>query len=819
MIKQSLLVMLMAGNLAFCDTAEERAEAHFRSGMELLEAGDADRALVEFRNVFKLDGQHREARRTYARVVRERGDLREAFGQYLRLVEQYPDDLEGRRALAEMALQAGDWQAARSHAEAVAQAGDPVVGAVLANIAYRDAVVAQDAAAQAAAVARAQTILASAEADADFLLAQRVVIDDLLRREDWPGALAAIDAAQERAPQERAFYPLRLGVLARMGEDRMIQAQLEEMAERFPDDPTIPATLVRWHVARGETEAAEAVLRARSEARPDDTGAAIDLLRFLTEVRGREVARAEVERLLAGDPPAAARLQALRAGIDFDLGQRDAAIAEMEGIIRGLEPTDERRNIQLALARMLEMTGNRVGARALVEEILAQDPAHVEALKLRAGWLIEGDRADEALVALRGALAQSPNDAGVMTLMARAHERAGNRDLMAEMLARAVEASNRAPEESLRYAAHLLGAAQYRPAEDVLIGALRLAPSDVRLLATLGQVYVGMQDWPRLEQVADTLRRIGTPEAERSADDLTARRLAAQNREEDLMAFLEGLSRGGEGSAAAAAAIIRTRLAGGDQEGALAYARQMVAENPGNPALRFVLASTLAVGQDFDEAGTILRELAQASPRSEQIWLALYNLERSRGSAEAARAVLGEGLAAVPGSGRLSWAMAGEHERAGEIDAAIAIYETLYERDSANMIVANNLASLLSGHREDAETLERAFAIARRLRGVPVPAFQDTYGWLAFRRGDLDAALAHLEPAAAGLPGDPRVQYHLGVTYAALGRDAEALAQFRKVAEMTDPARPPEYLAAVEAEIARLSAAPAGAEGGAQGQN
>lgn len=811
--------MLVAGNLAFCDTAEERAEAHFRSGMELLEAGDADRALVEFRNVFKLDGQHREARRTYARVVRERGELREAFGQYLRLVEQYPDDLEGRRALAEMALQSGDWQAARSHAEAVAEAGDPVIEAVLANIAYRDAVVAEDAAAQAAAVGQAKEILVSADADADFLLAQRVVIDDLLRREDWPGALAAIDAALARAPQERTFYPLRLGVLARMGEDRMIQAQLEDMAARFPDDPTIPATLIRWHVARGETDAAETVLRARSASRPDDTAAAVDLLRFLTEIRGPEIARAEIDRLLAGNPPAASRLQALRAGIDFDLGQRDAAIAEMEGIIRGLEPTDERRNIQLALSRMLEVTGNRVGARALVEEILSQDATHVEALKMRAGWLIESDRADEALVALRGALAQNPNDAGVMTLLARAHERAGNRELMAEMLARAVEASNRAPEESLRYASHLLGAAQYRPAEDVLIGALRLAPSDPRLLATLGLVYVGMQDWPRLEQVADTLRRLGTPAAERSADDLTARRLAAQNRETDLMAFLEGLAGGSEGSATAAAAIIRTRLAGGDHAGALAYARQVAAENPGNPSLRFVLASTLAVSQNFDEAGTILRELAQSNPRSEQVWLALYNLERSSGSAEAARAVLREGLEAVPGSGRLSWALAGEHERAGEIDAAIAIYEALYERDSSNMIVANNLASLLSSHREDADTLERAFAIARRLRGVPVPAFQDTYGWLAFRRGDLDAALAHLEPAATGLPGDARVQYHLAATYAALGRDAEALEQFRKVAGMIDPERPPEYLAAVEAEIARLSAAAEGTGGGGQGQN
>ena len=77
-----------------------------------------NRALVEFRNVFKLDGQHREARRRYAEAERDRGNIREAYGQYLRLVEQYPDSETGQRALAEMALEFNDWDAARRHGAA-----------------------------------------------------------------------------------------------------------------------------------------------------------------------------------------------------------------------------------------------------------------------------------------------------------------------------------------------------------------------------------------------------------------------------------------------------------------------------------------------------------------------------------------------------------------------------------------------------------------------------------------------------------------------------------------------------------------------------
>ena len=89
------------------------------------------------------------------------------------------------------------------------------------------------------------------------------------------------------------------------------------------------------------------------------------------------------------------------------------------------------------------------------------------------------------------------------------------------------------------------------------------------------------------------------------------------------------------------------------------------------------------------------------------------------------------------------------------------------------MIVANNLASLITTYRDDAESLERAWSIARRLRGSDVPAFQDTYGWIALRRGDIEDALAPLEPAAASLSNDPLVQFHLAVAYAEAGRKGD----------------------------------------------
>ncbi|MCX8955024.1 tetratricopeptide repeat protein, partial [Ruegeria sp. NA] len=121
-----------------------------------------------------------------------------------------------------------------------------------------------------------------------------------------------------------------------------------------------------------------------------------------------------------------------------------------------------------------------------------------------------------------------------------------------------------------------------------------------------------------------------------------------------------------------------------------------------------------------------------------------------------------------------------------------------------SLIVANNLASLLTTHRADPESLQRAHALARRLRGTRVPFFQDTYGWIAYRLGNYEEALTYLEPAAEALPDQPLVFYHLGRTYADLNRPLDALRAF-KTAQALDASL--NVSPTLEVEIERLSTA------------
>lgn len=795
------------GALAACQSSEEKAEGHYQSGLELLAAGDADRALVEFRNVFKLNGQHREARQTYARVQRERGNLREAYGQYLRLVEQYPDDLEGNLALAEMGFQNGSWEDAGRYARRALTSApaDPMAQAMVLVADYRDALMAKDTAKTTSLLETGASLL---QAHPEILMLRKMLADEALRNERPEDALTLIDAGLELAPGEDDFYQMRLAILHQLDRKDEVTAQLKAMVARKPDDAQLRNTLISWYVTQNDLGAAEAALRDEIDPAKDDLDPQLRLIQFMLQIKGIDAARAELDAVIAARPDSVHLpfYRSMLANIRFDQGERDAAIAEMQKILEDSPDAPQINGIRLTLARMMTRTGNEVGARALVEQVLEADRTDTGALKLKAGWLIEDDKTGDALVVLRSALEQSPRDPEAMTLMARAHERDGSLDLAGEMLALAVEASQQGVEESLRYAGFLQGQEKLQPAEDALLNALRRAPQDIRLLGALTQLYIRLADWPRADNAIASLERLEGERAQRLAQELRAQSLAARGQSEELTLYLEQLAQG-EGGTAAEMALVRDAVRRGDLATALQMSTTLLEKTPEVPQVALLHALVLNSAGQADAALAELQALTTAAPQFEQGWLGLVNLQRARGDEAGAQASLAAALEAVPTSRTMRWMRAGDLERSGDAEGAIALYEVLYAEDSNWAIVANNLASLLANHRSDAESLNRAYVIARRLRGIEVPAFQDTYGWIAFRRGNLDDALAHLEPAAKGLPGDMSVQYHLAMAYGAAGRRDEALVLLKRVAE-ANPAPMPALLSAVKDEIARLEAAP-----------
>lgn len=778
-----LLIAVLS--LTACKDDEEWAEEFYQSGLALLAAGDTDRALVEFRNVFKHDGFHKDARLVYAETQLARGETGEATSQYLRLIEQYPDTIEVRVKLAELALARGDWAEVERHGQAgmALDAAAPGVQALRIALDYRTAVLDRDEPARARLAEEARILL---DSDPDNLVSRRVLIDQQMHTKDSADALTQIDAALATNPKQLDFQMLKFRILAEAEDLAGTGAHLQQMFALYPENDQVKGALIGWYLAQKDIDGAEAFLR---DVAGPVTGAPeghVAVVQLLQAARSPEAAQAELDALIASNAGTAnAELYgALRAAIDFQAGKTEAAIGAMEVLVEGAEASDQTRKLKAMLAQMRDATGNRVGARALVEEVLAEDASNVEALKMRGAWLIADDKPGDAIVDLRNALNQNPRDPAILTLMASAHERDGNLDLMGERLGLAVEVSGSGAAESLRYAQFLQRQKRIPAAEAVLTEAARANPRSPEVLTALAEISLAQKKWLPAQAAITALRKLGLPQTQATVQRLQAATFLGQNRTEESLAFLTEQVEQGNSDITGIAMIVQTQIVDGKLDAARDYLDDAMAERPDSRPLRLLSAGLDALRGDVAAAEAQYRALIAEAPAEEVPVRQLYKLLAATGQSDQATAVVEAGLQAAPKSATLRWIKAGALNETGDIDGAVAIYEELYAENTANVVVANNLASLITTYRDDPEGLERAFAIARRLRGSTVPAFQDTYGWIEYRRGNLQEALLALEPAAAGLPDDALTQFHLGMTYADLGETAKAITQFERVMEL-----------------------------------
>lgn len=788
--------------LSACETSEERAERFYQSGLELLEQGEVERAMLEFRNVFKLDGTHKEARRLYADTLRERGQVTEAMGQYLRLIEQYPEETEVRWILAESSITLGNWDEVRRHGEA-AFAQDPQAArsrVLKAAIDYQQTRTTQGREAVAPVVEATRALVE--ELGANEIL-MRLLIDYEMSGDTPQAAMPYVEAALAEDPSLYDLNLIKFRLLALAEDEEGVGDHLKMMVEKFPESEDVRQSLVGWYFLREDYAGAEAFLRQLAEAPEATVDDRLAVVQVVGQSQGREAARAELQRLKDrfATEPEGIYYAMIQASMQFEDGEREAAIDQLRTQLETAADSDRKREAQTVLARMLNTLGDRAGAEALVDAALEGDNSLVSALKLRAGWLIDDDRPGEAIVALRRALDQNPNDPEVLTLMAYAHEREGNTELATERLALAVEASDSGPEESLRYVTTLLQQDRRAAAESILEDALRRAPNHPQLLQVMGEIQIVNQNWTRVQEVVDRLQDRGSDTDRQIAQGLQLAMLQSQNRIEDslnsLLADVEGRTDLAE-STRSVVLIVQTQIRAGRLDEARAFLDGVLTEQPENPTLRLLSGTLDALRGDIPAAETAYRALIEEFPETEEPVRLYLRLLASTGRRDEMRPILNAALERQPQAVSLRMMHADLLQIEGDFDQAIEVFSALYDENSGNVLLANNLASLLATYRSDAASLERAVAISRRLRNVEVPAVQDTYGWIEYRRGNYEEALVYLQNALEGLPDEPLVNYHLGMTLVALDRREEARPHLERAIELAGDSDLPQFTLARE---------------------
>jgi tetratricopeptide (TPR) repeat protein len=302
------------------------------------------------------------------------------------------------------------------------------------------------------------------------------------------------------------------------------------------------------------------------------------------------------------------------------------------------------------------------------------------------------------------------------------------------------------------------------------------------VLATLADVRLARQNWAGAQEVADAIRRVGDKAG--VADQILGAALVGQKKYDESIAVLQSAYAAAPHDAQPMAAIVNSFVRAQKLDRAMAFLQTVLAKDAGNAEAHVLMGSTYLLKNAPDEARKSFLEAMARQPQKMIGYRALANLYLSQKRTDEALKVVRDGLRAQPESLPLRLVLAGVLEGKGDYEGAIAEYEVMLTQSPGSMVVANNLASLLTDYRSDRASHERAYAVTLGLRRTQVPQFKDTLGWVHYHRGEHKAAHSYLEEAAAGLPDMAIVRYHLGMNLIALGEPAKAEEQLKKAIEL-----------------------------------
>ncbi|HEX8988541.1 MAG TPA: tetratricopeptide repeat protein [Rhodocyclaceae bacterium] len=765
----SLALIACTAGLVACSSPTDKANQFYEKGAALLKQGEYDKARVEFKNAVQLKRNIAPAWYGLALVAEQQGQWSEMFSSLYKTLDADPKHLEAQIKLGRLLLAAGrlDKALAASDAAMALSKDNPDVLALRSAVLFK----LDD---KAGAVRLAKEALTK---DADNMDALVVLATAQLAAGDANGAIAYLDQGLKSNDKNIVLQLIKVQALESLSKLDSAEEIFHKLIALYPQIRQLRHVLAQFYLNNGRKDKAEAEYRRVASENPKDTAAQLDLVRFIAAVRGTKTAMQELQAMIDRDPANNEYKFALAASY---MTQNDRKSAE--AVFRGIadKEGDGPAGIKAKglLAANLLAGGDRPAAQKLLTQILAKDQRNEQGLLLKASMELADRQLDQAIADLRTILRDVPDSARASLLLAQAYELAGSPELAQQNFLKAFQDGKMAPAFGMAYGEFLLKHEQAERAEQVALETLRASPGIVPVMKLLAQARINKGDWSGAQSVADQLAKSGAGGS--ASDEIRGTILAVRrNYSESIGAFKRAFD-ASPTEVQPLVSLVRAYLLAGQIPEALNFLNSVIQATPANTSARLLQAQLLAMKGDNAAAVQALNEIIGQQPKESSAYLTLANIQLRAGQAAEAEKTIVRGLAAVPGDVAMSLTQAGIYEVMGRYEEAITLYEKLLKEHPNADVVANNLASLLLDHRSDKASIARANDLAKRFAHTDVPQFKDTLGWAQVRLGKADEATPLLLDATKALPDLAVFRYHLGMSYLALNKKADARKELEK---------------------------------------
>jgi tetratricopeptide (TPR) repeat protein len=761
---------IIATALLGCASPEAKLERYLKSGEAFLEEGRLGMANVQFRNALKIDEDNTKALIGLSDIAERKGDYSQMFGLLQRVARLDPTNDSVKLELAKLHLLGNDPSAALDILDSMLKenAENSAAMAVKSAVLFR---LGNDA--DAVALAKATLTLDPKSTDAASVLASERV-----KAGAPDAALKILDDAIARDDQATVLKLLRVEILKSLGRVEDMNEAFKSLIAAYPEEAGYRRLFATALIEQNNLAEARSQLVQVASLLPKQTEAKLDVVRVDYRVGGAAKAKESFKALIAEAPDNVELRFAYGAFLreEGDLKAAEEIFSAISGTKKA--PVDDVLKAKSEIAGIRMMEGRKAEAEKLLAEILAADPKHPEALIKRAGLLIDEGKLDEAIGDLRVVVGSHPESTPARLLLGAAFEQKGDIKLAETEFAEAVAASNRSAQASNLFARFLLRHGKPVRAVEALTDSLAADPANEDNLKLLAAIKLDQQDWRGAEEAALALKEVAKD------DSLAVGMLSeAYAGLKDYAGAIDLLSKENQNAPLASrplANLVQAYVSSNRAVEAEEFLAGMIASNPGAYDARVLLAQVRRHLGRSEEAKETLRAAIDREPLRPEAYEALYGLYVADGRRQDAGSLIDQAVAAAPDNDGLQVLKADNEIAVDRPDQAIAIYETIIARRPGDLIVANNLASLLLD-RGDEASVARAVEVARALKGAENPYFLDTYGWAMYRAGKAEEGVAALEKAASAAPGLVDARYHLGVALIETGQAVRGRSELQAV--------------------------------------
>jgi tetratricopeptide (TPR) repeat protein len=761
-----------------CSSPEEKAASYVKDGKELLAKGNYVQAGLQFRNALQINNKLTDAWLNLAKVDLHDQKWNDAFRDLNRVVQLDPNNTEALSDLGGLQLSANQLDDAMKTSDTLLKAAPndasahSLRGAVMYRLQNLD---------KALDEANAALKIDPGHVDA-ILLAARVY----QAKGNPDKALMTIEEGLAKNKNNVPLQLVKIDILESQNRTEDAVDAYQALIKQYPKELSYRNLLANHYLKRNQPNRAEQVLEQTAEDFPDRNDAKIAVIRFaeqsLSRAKAIELARGYAEKASDSVP-----LKFELARLLVEDGQKDAGRKIYLGLIDSKD-NDTVIKAETSLARLSVADGNADDAQARISKVLSIDARNHDALMLRAVIAMQAEKPNDAVTDLNTVLADSPNSAQALMLLGQAYMLRGQVELGKEQYYRAIEANPDNASIPIAFANILSQRKEYSQAESVLDRYLGRKPNDIQALQAMAKVRLLRQDWLGAQQIAEKLRNLKGGDTVSQQIEGTV--LQAQQKFGASNQVFRDLYTKNPNLDQPIIALVQNYLNSGKRDDAKAFLDQVLKANPSNTTANMLLGMVYESEGAKDKADTAFQNAISTNPNSSEARLRYAQMLVVRGNDGEALKTLQDGLSRNPDDIVLMLGVALVDQYVGDYDKAIDEYDRILKRQPRVDVAANNLASLLTDHRKDKASYERALNLALRFADSNVPYFLDTLGWVYYKLDQADQSLPLLKKAVDNAPDAAILRYHLALAQIKTGKTEDAKKNLEMVVKSADSTFP-----------------------------